>query len=330
MFGASGALNNAYYEALQAMVTLSDNPTDKQNYQMQAHKLKSNILQHFYDSSTGIYHLDKNSSLSGICQDVKAHAMTLDLLPHHADDVEHLTDPSSKLPRAFRGLGHWDVANVVSPYATGYAVEALFSRDRGVEAVNLIEQIWGPMADTTSPNYSGGHWEAMKPDGTPHGHDTSLIHGWSTWPVSLMPRYLAGLRPIEPGWKSFNVAPVLSGLEEIKCTLETVVGTVGVQLRVDELNGHGSLEVLAPLGVRIRLQPPQGWVIQGPQMVEGIGAWQKFSLSEATISQDAVSKQTTILETTPLEASAQPREYQESSIPSKIRQLLSCLTALRT
>ncbi|KAL1651649.1 hypothetical protein SLS61_005311 [Didymella pomorum] len=329
VFGASGALNNAYYEALQAMAVLAHDPADVQKYQIKAHTLKSNILQHFYDSSTGIYHLDKNSSSSGICQDIKAHAMTMDLLPHHIDDVEHLTDQSSQLPRAFRGLGHWDVANVVSPYATGYAVEALFSRDRGTEAVKLIERVWGPMADNTSPNYSGGHWEAMKPDGTPHGHDTSLMHGWSTWPVSLMPRYLAGLQPIEPGWKSFSVAPVLAGLKEIECVLETVGGTVGVRLGIDELNGHGTLEVLAPHGVRARLQSPQGWIIKGPWMIEGSGVWQKSSLSEATNCQDAASKETTLRKTASPELSAYSRERQESSLSSKFRMLLSRFTAIR-
>src|SRR5690242_7447405 len=209
------------------MSTLSVDDTAKEKYLRRAHELKTNILQHFYNPITGVYQLDKSLPASGICQDVKAHALTLDLLPDHTNDLEQLTDPGFGLPRAFRGLGHWDVANVVSPYACGYAVEALFSRNRGTEAVDLIKRVWGPMADTSSPNYSGGHWEALKSSGTPHGHDTSLIHGWSTWPVSLLPRYLAGLEPLEPGWKSFRIAPVLAGLTRIKCVLATVAGEIG-------------------------------------------------------------------------------------------------------
>ncbi|KAF2623268.1 glycoside hydrolase family 78 protein [Macroventuria anomochaeta] len=329
IFGASSALNNAYYEALQAMSILSTDAATTDKYLLQAHKLKANMRRHFYDPFTGIYHLDKSLPASGICQDVKAHAITLDLLPHHTDDLEHLTDPASDLPRAFRGLGHWDVANVTSPYATGFAVEALFSRDRGTEAVKLIERVWGPMADTTSPDYSGGHWEAMKPDGTPHGHDTSLMHGWSTWPVSLLPRYLAGLQPIEPGWKSFSIAPVLTGLTDIKCTLVTVAGTVGVELEIDEADGHGALKVLAPYGVRARLQSPQGWVIQGPEVVEGTGVWQKFFLSKASDDKDLDTKeavpQTFVLPESP----SRTGERQESSLPSKIRSLLSRFTAMR-
>lgn len=328
VFGASSALNNAYYEALQAMVTLSTNTVKQEKYQLQAHQLKTNMLRHFYDPSTGIYHLDRSLPASGICQDVKAHAMKLDLLPSHCDDLEHLTDSKSDLPRAFRGLGHWDIANIASPYATGFAVEALLSRDRGAEAVALVERVWGPMADITSPNYSGGHWEAMRPDGTPHGHDTSLMHGWSTWPVFLMPRYLAGLQPTEPGWKSFSVAPVLAGLTNIQCTLETVAGTVGIELDVDEVNGHGALKVLAPYGVRARLHAPQGWVIQGPESVEGTGVWQKFFLSGALGNKDLDSADTVHQTIAPLDSPSCSREQRDSNLQGIFRSLLSRFSAI--
>jgi hypothetical protein len=98
-------LNNAYYEALQAIATLSMDTAKKNKYQLQAHKLKTNMLRHFYDPSSGVYHLDKNLPANGICQDVKAHAVTLDLLPHHADDLVHLTDSASDLPRAVSATG---------------------------------------------------------------------------------------------------------------------------------------------------------------------------------------------------------------------------------
>lgn len=325
VFGASSALNNAYYEALQAVAILAVDNAIKEEYLLRAHKLKINMLRHFYDPSTSVYHLDKTLPAGGICQDVKAHAITLDLLPYHPNDIEQLTDPGSNLPRAFRGLGHWDVANVVSPYASGYAVEALFARDRGAEAVNLIERVWGPMADALSPNYSGGHWEALKPDGTPHGHDTSLVHGWSTWPVSLLPRYLAGLQPLEPGWKSFSVAPILAGLTKIKCVLATVAGTVGVDIEIDQEDGHGVLKILAPYCVRAQLRAPQGWVIQGPEFVEGTGLWQSFFMTENPEERDLGAQGAT-----DATALAKPPPYTRTpkqSLPRKIRSLLSRFTA---
>ncbi|KAJ8112278.1 hypothetical protein OPT61_g5315 [Boeremia exigua] len=328
VFGASSAVNNAYYEALQAMSILTVDTATREKYVMQAHKLKINMLRHFYDPITGIYRLDKSLPVSGVCQDVKAHAMTLDIIPPHSRDLEQLTDPDSGYPRAFRGLGHWDVANVVSPYASGYAVEALFARDRGVEAVRLIERVWGPMADTTNPNYSGGHWEALKIDGTPHGHDTSLMHGWSTWPVSLMPQYLAGLQPLEPGWKRISVAPILADLTEIKCTLNTVAGIIGVEIDIDQAEGHGTLRIMAPYGIRVCLQSPQGWIIQGPDSTEGTGLWQSFFMSEAS-KEEVVQLHEQGPHALPFSEALPERGLRRTStFSNKIRSLLSRFTAI--
>lgn len=53
------------------------------------------------------------------------------------------------------------------------------------------------MADETNPNYSGGHWGALKLDGTRITDDPSLMRGWSIWPVDLLPRYLDGAEPVK-------------------------------------------------------------------------------------------------------------------------------------
>tara|TARA_R110002003_G_scaffold130_15_gene12258 strand:+ start:2917 stop:4668 length:1752 start_codon:yes stop_codon:yes gene_type:complete len=290
IFGPSGALNIAYYDALQAIATLTPNAEMGSKYMSKAETLKEHILETFYDSSSGVFHLGTSLPAEGICQDVKGYAMTTDLIPPHANDLKHLSDPGSNLPRAFRGLNNWDTANVVSPYAAGFAVEGLFHREAGTSALDLLQRVWGPMADPNNRNYSGGHWEAMKPDGTPHGHDTSLMHGWSTWPVFLMPRYLAGLHPIGAGWKVFGVAPVLAGLEAVECSLETVAGTVQVDLKIDEGAGHGAIRVLAPYGTRFRLQAPKGWTVMGPDECEGTGDWTKFFMSKKGIAARPESK----------------------------------------
>ncbi|KAI8261546.1 hypothetical protein K4K53_000542 [Colletotrichum sp. SAR 10_77] len=148
--------------------------------------------------------------------------------------IEVHPELSSTKPVAFKGLNHWDRTGVISPYATGFAVEALFSHQKGQEAIKLIESVWGPMADTSSPNYSGGHWEAMTAEGKPFYHDTSLMHAWSSWPVFLLPQYVAGVRPLEPGWTKIQVAPVLSGISSANYQKETSSGKVEVDLNVDE------------------------------------------------------------------------------------------------
>lgn len=205
----------------------------------------------------------------GICQDTNGYALSLGITSEPEKAATHLTCPSGTKPVAFKGLNHWDRTGVISPYATGFAVEALFSHQKGQEAIKLIESVWGPMADTSSPNYSGGHWEAMTAEGKPFYHDTSLIHAWSSWPVFLLPQYVAGVRPLEPGWTKIQVAPVLSGISSAHYQKETSSGKVEVDLNVDEGAGKIGVTLSLPPGVSAELLPPPGYVNEGDASLQG-------------------------------------------------------------
>ena len=85
------------------------------------------MLRHFYASSAGVYSLGQSLSINDIYQDANAHVVVLGLLPSHTNNLDHLADSTSQLPRAFRGFVHWSAANVVSPYATSFAAHALLS-----------------------------------------------------------------------------------------------------------------------------------------------------------------------------------------------------------
>jgi hypothetical protein len=202
------------------------------------------------------------ASPSGVCQDINAYGITIGTSPFHPKAESILAAPSqSKLPLAFQGIERWEEKQVVSPYASGFAAEALFERNHGLSAVELIDRVWGTMADPLNPNYSGGHWEAMKPDGTPITYDTSLMHGWSTWPVYLLPRYLAGLEPFEPGWTRWRCKPILAGLESVDVELCTPSGTIKFSLRMKESRGTGQIVVTVPSGSVAEVFAPQGWTI---------------------------------------------------------------------
>lgn len=225
----------------------------------------------------------------GICQDINAYAVSLNVAPPHPSSTNTLAAPSNgQLPLAFQGIDRWDQKKVVSPYASGFAVEALFERGHGALAVELVERVWGVMAHESSPgmhefqsalrvrgnfisqcgramliildaDYSGGHWEAMKPDGAPITDDTSLMHGWSTWPVFLLPRYLGGLQPLQPGWTRWKVQPVLADMDWVNLELSTPAGKIGLKLRM--FVSTGELIVKVPIGSTAEVFPPKGWIL---------------------------------------------------------------------
>ncbi|TDZ39717.1 hypothetical protein CTRI78_v010475 [Colletotrichum trifolii] len=272
VFGASGTANLAYYDALKAAETLTTDASEKHVLSLRADELKRNILAHLLNQETGSVRMGTALPSDGICQDTNGYAVSLNIIPEPLDTTSHLKCPSETRPVAFKGLNHWDKTGVVSPYATGFAAEALFSQGKGHEAIELMESVWGPMADPSNPNYSGGHWEAMTTDGKPFGHDTSLMHAWSSWPVFLLPQYLTGLKPTEAGWEKVQIAPVVSGVDFARYTVDTPRGTFEVEMRLDGAAETLSLAVTLPAGVSATVIPPFGFLagseaealLQGP------------------------------------------------------------------
>jgi alpha-L-rhamnosidase len=262
IFGASGKINLAFCDALRSMSKMCSAVGVKDTFSSRADLLKDSILSHLWNDEAGVMRMSDISSPTGICQDINAYSITTGIAPPHSKSTAALAAPKdSTLPLAFLGIDRWDQMKVVSPYASGFAVEALFERSYGDKAIELLERVWGIMADETNPNYSGGHWEALKPDGTPITDDTSLMHGWSTWPVYLLPRYLGGVQPLEAGWSSFTVKPVLAGLDTVDIKLSTPEGEIGVHLDIQERLGTGDIKVMAPPRSIANVFAPEGWII---------------------------------------------------------------------
>ncbi|KIV99227.1 uncharacterized protein PV09_09091 [Verruconis gallopava] len=264
IFGVSAVVNLAYYDSLRAMSILASGTDEKKRLTLLAENLRDRMVEHLWNKSTGIFRMGTTLPEDGVCQDVVAYATSLGIIPGHPNLQAHLGAQDTQLPLAFRGLGHWSDSKVVSPYATGYAVEALFSQKLGDSALNLLKRVWGSMADRTKPNFSGCHWEAMRLDGEPYSHDTSLAHAWSTWPVFLLPRYLAGLRSTGPGWESIEITPLRTKIRHISYDIDTCKGKIAIVIDWVQESGIergstvGTVRLTLPAGAKATLTVPDG------------------------------------------------------------------------
>jgi hypothetical protein len=297
VFGASGKINIAYYEALTAMAQMGHAIGKANTFTASANSLKESILKHLCNTEINHIRMSDSAPANGISQDVAAFAITTGIVSPNSTNTSILHhDGGSSLPTAYQNIPGWDRVNIASPYATGFAAEALFSSaynapssepsladTEGVAAVKLIKALWGIMADPASDNYSGGHWEALTVDGKPFMHDVSLHHGWSTWPVFLLPKYLGGLSPVEPGWKRFVVKPVFVGLSAVDVSIDSVSGKIEVSIRVEEATGKAEISVVVPVGTIAELKAPSGWVLKDAEYgvigVEGQGTEITVSLT---------------------------------------------------
>jgi len=269
VIGPSASINLAYFDALNAMALMAPSEKTKLGYLQSALDLQASIVRNLWDETNGVLQFSSTSSAGGICQSTNGYASSLGILPGHSGSTAVLRGSDNLLPAAFEGLGHWDKFGVTSPYASGFALEALLAKNEPVKALELLHQVWGAMADENSPNYSGAHWEAMDRQGNPFNHDVSLAHGWSTWPVFLLPKYLAGLHPLEPGWKTIGISPVLADLDEVTYEVECVRGLMKIAISIDKSREEGTMRLTLPVGTKGLVSLPPPWRLLGCRQVRG-------------------------------------------------------------
>lgn len=267
LVGASCKLNLAYYDALISMSKMGSIFGEDQ-YVSRANTLKENILKSFWHQESGVLRLSDRTLPTTISHEVNAYGRTLGIVPHHesSDGLLGLSK-RGELPRVIWDTRSTKDVKVVSPYTCGLATEALFQAGKGVDAVELIERVWGPMADRDNIEYSGGHWKELNPNGQPTSSITSMMQARSTWPVSLLPKYLAGVEPLNPGWSRWKVHPVLAGLTFVDYRLSTSAGEISVAIHMHEPSSTGELTVHVPKGTVAELYPPNGWIFLASRSV---------------------------------------------------------------
>lgn len=127
--------------------------------------------------------------------------------------------------------------------------EDLFKHGRSADALKFIRDYWGKMlreteADTLAEGFYG-HEGAYASQNDPDSVPTfiSYCHGWTAGPDALLPREVAGIRPLEPGFRRFSVSPAMADLTALKAVVPTPHGEIAVALRQENGEIHGSLLV---------------------------------------------------------------------------------------
>jgi alpha-L-rhamnosidase len=97
-------------------------------------------------------------------------------------------------------------------------------------------------------------WNGVDSDGVPH---ESLNHYSKGAVVSFLHQYTAGLKPIEPGYRRFSVAPMPNAaLDWIELSLNSAAGLIEVAWK--RVERQFTLEVVVPAGAEAVIQLPNG------------------------------------------------------------------------
>ncbi|KAI5200241.1 glycoside hydrolase family 78 protein [Aureobasidium subglaciale EXF-2481] len=139
------------------------------------------------------------------------------------------------------------VANI-SPNTNGFLLSALVQTNRTSEMRYLFENLWAAMIqnDTT---HSGASWEYVDTNLQPGlSRYTSLAHPWGGAPTYILTEYIAGIRPVTYGYKTWVIAPAYTGfdLKSAAAQVQTPYGMLKVQWSI--ASGKIKAVINAPVG----------------------------------------------------------------------------------
>ncbi len=239
----------AAFSALSRIAGVLGRDDDEQHYAQLAARLRAAANEHLLDRASGVY----VDGVGTTHQAQHASAFPLALGVPEEPDV--------------RALGEWLASRGmrVSVYGSQFLLEALYRAGLADAAHALMtsrEQFsWLHMLDDLGATIVMESWDpSIKPN-------TTFSHAWGSAPANVVPRFVAGVRPLAPGAREVLVAPQPGPLTCLRATVPTVRGPVGVSL--DRRRGFKLVTDLPPnVGGRIELDVAQlGLGDGGPKSV---------------------------------------------------------------
>jgi alpha-L-rhamnosidase len=279
--------NILYYKALldgAQLATAAGQSAQATTYTQEAAALKTAINAHLFNSSTGLYY-DSNTQTTGVAQDANALAVLYGVAPA-ADDASILAALKTDLwtnqygPLPFTASTGY--AQEVSPYASGYELDARLATGDTADAEQLLTTEWGHMI-AAGPDDTGTMWELINNDGTPgFGSFTSLSHGWASTPASALPGYLLGIQPATPGYATWLVQPHPGDLTWAEGQAPTPHGAVQVAWAGESGADEFSMAVTAPSGTSGTIAVPTYGAANPVVEVGGQVVWSGGSFTAAS------------------------------------------------
>jgi alpha-L-rhamnosidase len=271
--------NLLYYKALldgAVLAAAAGDTADAAAYSSDAAALKSAINGNLYDSSTGLYYLSSTDTTT-VAQDANSLAVLYGVAPA-SDDATLLAALKTDLwttpygPEPFTGSTY---SSVISPYVTGYEVDARLAAGDTADAESLLETVWGGMINPGNPDYTGTMWENISAASgqVGFGASSSLAHGWATTPVSALSGYFLGVQPATAGYATWTVAPHPGDLSWAEGSVPTPHGSLAVDWAGQQGTGEFSMQVTAPSGTTGTIAVPTGGTANPVVTVGGQTVW---------------------------------------------------------
>ena len=233
-------VNAFYYLNLLQMADMAaalDKEADAAEYQKKAAKVKKTFNAVLFDAKRGVYVDGEGSTHASLHANMMP--LAFELVPE-----EHKKSVADFV--ASRGMA-------CSVYGAQYLLEALYEGGRPEVALELMTskdlRSWYNMLRVGSTITLEAWDNQFKPN-------QDWNHAWGAAPGNIIPRYLLGIRPLEPGFRKVLIQPQPASLESVSATVPTIRGPI--QLAIKNQPGKPfTLKVHLPTNMTARIGLPR-------------------------------------------------------------------------
>ncbi|KAF2724921.1 glycoside hydrolase family 78 protein [Polychaeton citri CBS 116435] len=258
---ANSILYYTTYKGVMLGQVLGEDQSLLDSWQKAAEGVKAAANSRLWNAETGLYVDNETTILSP--QDGNSWAIVANL----TDSTEKNSQISQALASRWTEYGapSPEAADAVSPFISGFEIQAHAVAGNATAALDLIKLEWGYMLDykyMTNSTFIEGYLADGSLHYPPYTNDPRIshAHGWATGPTSLLSMYIAGLQPTSAGGATWELKPQVGDLKYVDAGYHTKFGEYSVTINATD-NGQLSC---------IRLSTPPGTV--GSINLAGVGS----------------------------------------------------------
>ncbi len=212
------------------------------------------------------------------------------------ENIDHASLHANMFPLAFDLVPDENIKSVVefiksrkmacSVYGAQYLLEALYKVGEDEYALWLMtndsDRSWPHMIYEVGTTITQEAWDWK------YKNNLDWNHAWGSAPANIIPRYVMGIQPLEPGFGRFQIKPQVGDLKEGRLDLATIRGTIHVDFKTNHktffklkvrIPANTSAKVLLPkLGtvdkakLKVNGAPVQCLVKDNYLVVNGVGS----------------------------------------------------------
>lgn len=231
-------VNAFHYRALVLMAEMASaigREADSQKYIEQAGKVYGSFNKLLFDDSKAAYIDGETSSHASLHANMFALAFGL---------VDESRKPSVIKFIKSRGMA-------CSVYGAQFLLEALYREGEDAYALDLItnsgDRSWPHMISNIGTTITLEAWDPKyKPN-------LDWNHAWGAAPANIIPRFIVGLEPIEPGFSVVRIKPRIASLRSLNSITPTIRGPVKISIKLDESEYRLNCSIPANMSAEVHI-----------------------------------------------------------------------------